>query len=131
MAAIITNRGLQVIAGRASNTSDGFLEIDTMSVDDRAVAFAAGDTQLGAPANEFDKAFDAPPTRAGQVVSHLSTFATGEANFTIRRVALHNEIPANVSGTSATLVAGIDGQSLTKTSDFSLAITVKLTYTSV
>jgi len=47
------------------------------------------------------------------------------------RVSLHNDTAANVTGSSTTLVAGIDGQSLTKTSDFTLAITVKITYTSV
>lgn len=135
MASIVVNRGLQVIGGRASNTADAFNAIQVMSVDDRAVAFVAGDTTLGTPTNEFDDAFDVTPTRSGQVISHLMTLATGEGNFgagnPIRRIALHNDVAGSVSGTSTTLVAGVDGQSLQKTSDFTLAITLKLTYTSV
>lgn len=133
MASLIVNRGLQVIGGRASNTADAFLEIDSMSVDDSATAFAAGDTALnsgGAVTNEADLDFDATPTRSSQTVSHVATFGTGAANFTIRRIALHNAAAASVSTSSTTLVAGIDGQSLAKTSDFTLAITVRITYTS-
>jgi hypothetical protein len=133
MASLIVNRGLQVIGGRASNTADAFLEIDSMSVDDSSTAFAAGDTALnsgGAVTNEADRDFDATPTRSSQTVSHTVTFGTGEANFTIRRIALHNAAAASVSTSSVTLVAGIDGQSLAKTADFTLTITVRITYTS-
>jgi hypothetical protein len=133
MASRIVNRGLQVIGGRASNTADAFVEIDSMSVDDSATAFAAGDTALnsgGAVTNEADLDFDATPTRSSQTVSHVATFGTGAANFTIRRIALHNAAAASVTTSSTTLVAGIDGQSLAKTSDFTLAITVRITYTS-
>lgn len=38
---------------------------------------------------------------------------------------------ATFTGTAATLVAGIDGQSLLKTTDFSLAITINMTLSSV
>lgn len=133
MASRIVNRGLQVIGGRASSTADAFAAIASMSVDDSTVAFAAGDTALnsgGAVTNEADLDFDATPTRSNQTVSHTATFGTGAANFTIRRIALHNAAAASVSTSSTTLVAGIDGQSLAKTSDFTLAITVSITYTS-
>jgi hypothetical protein len=134
MAKLIVDRGLQVIGGRASNTADAFLEIDSISVDDSSTAFAATDTALnsgGAVTNEADANFDSTPTRSGQVITHVATFATGVANFTIRRIALHNAAAASVTSSSTTLVAGIDGQSITKTSDFSVTITVKITYTSV
>ena len=133
MADLIVNVGLQVIGGRASNTADAFNEIDGMSVDDSTVAFAATDLALdtgGAITNEADADFDSTPTRSGQTISHVSTFGTGVANFTIRRIALHNQNAANISSGSATLVAGVDGQSIVKSSDFSLTITLKISYTS-
>lgn len=131
MASLTVNRGLQVIAGRASNTADAFAAIQVMSVDDSSTAFTATDTTLGGPTNEFDAAFDATPTRSAQTVTHVMTVPTGSGNFTIRRIALHNDTATNVTGTSITLCAGIDGQSLAKTSAFSLAITIQMTYTSV
>jgi len=104
-----------------------------MSVDDSANAFAATDTALnsgGAVTNAFDQALDSTPTRSNQTISHVMTIATGSGNFTIRRVALHDNTAANVTTSSTSLVAGIDGQSITKTADFTLAITVQITYTS-
>lgn len=105
--------------------------IQTFSIDDRNVNFAAGDTSLGGPTNVFDLGFDSTPTRSGQTVTHVATIAAGSGNFTIRRIALHNDTVANVNGTSATLVAGVDNQSLTKLSGFALKITVDITYTSL
>lgn len=132
MASITVNRGLQVIGGRASNTADAFLEIDTMAVDDKATAFLAADTNLATPTNLFAQLFDAVPARTNQTVAHIMTLATGNGNFTIRRFSLHNTTPAsNVTNTSVTLVSGIDGQSLTKTTDFTLRATINHTYTSV
>lgn len=134
MPALIVNRGLQVIGGRASATADAFGSIQAMSVDDSAGAFAAGHNNLdgaGAVGNEFDADFDATPTRSGQQISHVMTIPSGSGNFVIRRVALHNAPAASVSASSVSLVAGIDGQSITKTADFALTVTVRITYTSV
>lgn len=134
MPALIVNRGLQVIGGRASATADAFGSIQAMSVDDSAGAFAAGHNSLdgaGAVGNEFDADFDATPTRSGQQISHVMTIPSGSGNFVIRRVALHNAPAASVSASSVSLVAGIDGQSITKTADFALTVTVRITYTSV
>lgn len=134
MADLIVNRGLQVIGGRASNTADAFAEIDSMSIDDSSVAFAATDTALnsgGAVTTEADADFDSTPTRASQTITHIATFGTGVFNgATIRRIALHNAAAASVSSSSTTLVCGVDGQSLAKTADFSVTITLKITYTS-
>lgn len=134
MASRIVNRGLQVIAGRASSTADGFAAIQSMAVDDDSNAFGQTDDSLddaggGAPANVAAKNFDATPTRSAQTVTHTSTYGTGEGNFTIRRISLHNALEGSVSGTSVTLVGGIDGQSITKTSNFTLTLTVQITYT--
>lgn len=128
MAAKIVDLGLQRIADTASQTA-GFNAaryIRRMAIDDRAVAFVAGDTTLGSPGNLFSQAFDSTPTRSGLIVTHVSTIPTGSGNFTIRRVSLHDD--TTVTGSSTTLVGGIDGLGLTKTSDFSIAITVRITY---
>lgn len=135
MAAKIVDQGLQRIAVTASQVTaggppayDAARYIRTMAVDDSASAFTAGTTTLGSPSNLFDLAFDGAPTRSGLIVTHIATVPTGNGNFTIRRVSLHDDTVANVTGSSSTLVAGIDGLALTKTSDFSLAITMRITY---
>lgn len=132
MAAKIVDRGLQVLVGRASNTADSFDEIQTLSVDDSSVAFAAGDTALddgGAVSNQYDLVFDATPTRTDETTTHVATIPVGSGNFTIRRVSLHNAASGSVSTSSDTLIAGIDGQSLTKTSDFTMEFTITITLT--
>ena len=133
MASIVVNRGLQVIGRRASGITSGTPTtgtIQTMAVDDGSTAFAAAHTTLLSPTNLFDKSFDATPTISSQTVSHVMTVPAGSGNFTIRRISLHNDTTSAVTGASSRLVAGIDGQSLTKTSDFSMTITVSLSYTS-
>lgn len=141
MASRVVLQGLQRIADTASQTS-GYSSaryIRTMSWDIGTTGFAAGHTKLndsadvGATSNThyFDQAFGATPTRSAEIVSHVSTLAVGDGNFLIKRVALHDDTAANVTNSSTTLVAGVDGQSLTKTSDFTLATTLSLAYTNV
>lgn len=135
MGKLLGNRGLQVIAGRASNTADAFLEIDSMSIDDSTVAFTATDTALddgGAVANEADANFDSAPTRSAQTVTHVATFGTAVfVGSTVKRIALHNAAAASVTSASDTWVGGVDGQSLVKSADYSLVLTLKITYTSL
>jgi len=143
MAAIIVNNGLQRIGRNASAVGGGGAVgssqtvtryIMTLSVDDSAVAFAAGDTALntgGAVSNEFDMLLDSFPTISGQIVTHVATITTDNGNFTIKRIALHDDTATNVTTSSTTLCAGIDGQSLTKTSDFTITFTLKILYTSI
>lgn len=130
MAKKITDQGLQRLADTVSQTAgyNAARYIRTLAIDDSASAFTAGATTLGSPANMFDVAFDATPTRAGLVVSHVATIPTGSGNFTIKRISLHDDTVANVTGSSTTLVAGVDGHSIVKTSDFSLTLTVNITY---
>ncbi|WP_373092740.1 hypothetical protein [Zhongshania sp.] len=133
MAAKIVNRGLLRIGQQASQSTNYNVAryIRTMSVDDGTAAFAAAHTALnsgGAITNEYDQAFDATPTEASQTITHVCTIPTGQGNFTIRRIALHDDTAANVTTSSATLVAGVDGQSIGKTADFSLQITLTITY---
>lgn len=138
MASRVVDNGLQRIAVQASQVTAGTpaysatRHIQVMSWDDGTVAFAAGHTALnsgGAVTNEYDKVFDSVPTRSSQTVTHLSTIPLGSGLFTIKRIALHDDTEANVTTSSTTLVAGIDGQSLTKTADFTLAVTLSLLLT--
>lgn len=130
-----TLRNLAVVGGGAgvgaSQTVTRYLM--TMSVDDNANNFAAADTALntsrGAITTEFDKLLDALATIASQTISFTCTLATGEGNMVIRGIAWHDDTATNVTTSSATLIAGIAGQSLTKTSSFSLAITGQITAT--
>ena len=136
MASRTVSNGLNRIADSASHTAGygATRFVQTLSIDDSAVAFAAADTALntgGVVTNEFDQVLDATPTRTGQVVTHVCTIPTGSGDFTIKRIALHDDTAANVTTSSTTLVAGIDGQALTKTVDFTMAITVTLTYSNV
>lgn len=133
MASLIVNQGLQRLGDTISQTS-GYSSsryVRTMAFDDSSSALAAGTTTLGSPTNVVDQAFDSTPTRSAQTVSHVTTLATGAGNFTIRRITLHDDTAANVTGSSSTLFGGVDGQSLTKTSDFTLEATLSLAYTSV
>lgn len=129
MASLIVDRGLQILVGRLSQTADAFNELRSMAVDDGTSAFVAGDTTLGSPANLQVNDFDATPTRSAQTVTHVATYAAGEANFEVQRISLHNDDAVNVTGASTTLFGGIDGQSITKTSDFTMTITVNVTVT--
>lgn len=134
VASIVVNNGLQRIGVQASQATSGggptysaSRQIQVMAFDDNASGFAAAHTNLlsaGSIANEFDAAFDATPTRSGQTITHITTIPTGSGNFTIRRISLHDDTATNVTTTSTTLVSGVDGQSLTKTSDFTLAATL-------
>jgi hypothetical protein len=132
MASITVNQGLQMIGDRASGVAGAGAAAVSMAVDDSATAFAAGTTTLASPTNLQANAFDSTPTRSGQTVTHLMTLTTGQFNtFTVKRVSLHNVAAGSVTGTSTSLIAGIDGLSLTKQSTFSLKLTVQITYTSV
>jgi hypothetical protein len=139
MAAKIVNNGLQRIGVQASQATSGAgptynasRHIQTMCVDDNSNAFAATDADLDRAGsltitNHHDVTI-ATPTRSGQVISHVGTFASGVANFTIRRISLHDNAIGSVDASSDTLVAGIDGQTFAKTSDFSLVFTLTITY---
>lgn len=129
MSSRIVDRGCSRLITQAFQASTGTVTysvsryVQTMSVDDGTVAFAAGDSALnsgGAISNEYDAAFDAAPVSGNKTVSWSMTVPTGSGNFTIRRVANHDDTPANVSTSSASLVMGIDGQSYAKTADFAL-----------
>lgn len=138
MATLVFTNGLQRVGVQASQATSGSgptysvsRHIQTMSVDDSATAFAAGDTALntgGAVTNEFDAAFDSAATRSSQTISHVMTLGTADYNQTVKRIALHDDTAANVTTSSTTVVAGIDALSLTKASTFTLKTTFRVTY---
>lgn len=141
MASLVVNNGLQRIGVQASQATSGagptysaVRQIQVMAFDDNASAFAAAHTNLlsaGSIANEYDGAFDAAPTRTGQTITHTHTVPTGSGNFIIRRISLHDDTATNVTTSSTTLVSGVDGQSLTKTADFSLQAFLNHLHTAV
>lgn len=141
MSSLMVNQGLQRIAVNASQatgtgvTYSSSRYAQTMSIDDSSNAFAAGDTALntgGAVTNEFDQILTAATVvRTNQSVAHQTVVPTGSGNFTTRRVAVHDDTAANVTTSSTTLMGGVDGQSLTKTSDFTMTPVLTFTYTSV
>lgn len=134
MAAKVVNQGL-IRCGKQTFESTNYnaaRNVQTMSVDDSAVAIAAGDTAAnsgGAITNFFDKVFDATPTESAQTITCVMTLASGEGNFTVRRILLHDDTAANVTSSSSSLFGGIDGQSLTKTLDFTMEITITVAFT--
>jgi hypothetical protein len=137
VASLIVNTGLQAIGELASLTTPTFGQIRSMAVDNATAstsAFAATMSKLNdaAAATTFAAtSFSPTPSRASQTISHVAVFATSQANFTIGRLSLHNVANGSVSISSTTLVSGVDQQSITKTTDFTLTPTLRITYTSV
>jgi hypothetical protein len=102
--------------GTAFNNANAYL-----GVGDSSTAVAASQTDLVAATNKLRKAMDATfPSRASQVVTFKSTFATGDANWTWNEVAIFNAAAAGVM-----LCRALVASPFTKTS----ALAVTLTYT--
>lgn len=126
MASKFTDKGLQVLGDRSFGTSAA--AIQTMSIDDSSVAIGDTDDALndgGAVTNEADAA--TTPSRSGQTVSHVAAFAAGTGTMTVRRICLHNDTTTNVTTSSTTLCAGVDGQSIVKPATLGLTFTLKYT----
>lgn len=131
MASLIIDDGLELFldAGFQTTTYSSGRYGQSMTFDDSVTAFVAGDTNLGSPSNVQAVAFDATPVRTAQTAVMAGTLTTGQLNgVTIRRIAEHDTAFGSVNGSSNTLIGGVDGQGLAKTSDFSL--TAEKSYTS-
>lgn len=130
MSDVVTQQGLNRIADTASQTSgyNAARYIRTFTVDDSATALTPATTDLGSPTNVYESAFDATPTRTGQVVTHVITIPAASAAFEHKRLVLHDDTVANVTGTSNTVVAGIDGLSFVKPADVPFEYQISLTY---
>ena len=122
MASRITNQGLE----DSLDVTFGIIAadpVDAMGVSDFG-SLAAATVSIAAATNKQINALDTTPTRAGQTVTCKATFTTAQANFNITTITLHND----GAGVATGVFGGIDGQSITKNSGFSLTITVKVTY---
>lgn len=131
----VVNRGLQVTGGRTFNTADAFAAVQALGIDDATGNFEAAHTAINGTGgtartitNSFFQNFDATPTRSNQTITMVTTIPTGSGNFTIRGISLHNNTSGSCTTSSTTLFAGIAGQAITKTSSFSLAITLSVLY---
>lgn len=105
--------------GTAFNNANAYL-----GVGDSTTAAAIGQTDLQAATNKFRKAMDATyPQVSGNVVTFRSTYATGEANFSIQEQATFN---ASTAGTMLNRKVTDLG---TKTSASTLQLTMTITIT--
>ncbi len=104
--------------GTAYNNANSYI-----GVGDSSTAAAATQTDLIASTNKLRKAMAATfPSRASQIVTFQSVFATGDANY------LWNEIAAfNASSAGTMLNRALVSSPFTKTS--SLSVTASLTWT--
>ena len=121
MASLITNQGL----ADSLNNSFGIGTadpVDAMGVSNFG-SLAAGTTTIAAATSKKINAI-ATPTISSQTVTCVGVFTTGQGNFAITTITLHND----GADTSTGVYGGVDGQSITKTSDFSLTITLQITY---
>lgn len=139
MAGIIVNRGLQVAGDRVAGIGGPPAAYKAIAWDDAAGAansFLAAHTKLNDRAGAtqlFAADPDATfPSRNAQTVSYRSTIPAASFNgVTIGRVSLHNADAVAVTLASATLVAGVDQQSILKNADFALSTQIDVLYTSV
>lgn len=129
MASRIVNQGLAdsltatFRVGGGGTVGGPFDPVDAMSVSNFG-NLLAGTTDLSGAVNKQCNVLDSTPTLASQTVTCVCTFTTGQANFAITTVALHNDGADVFTG----VYGGVDNQALTKTSDFSLKITLTITY---
>lgn len=104
----------------------GGTAINSMGIGNSATAATSSDTQLGgsAPAPVLQALDTVPPTRAGLVVTCVSTFGTGVANQTWQECGLFN---GTVNGTSVMLDRIAPIGPFTKTSAVSIVLTITIT----
>lgn len=140
MAGIYLNQGLQRLGVNQSHatgtgvTYDVARYVQSMSIDDASGSFAAANTKLDDRAGysqQYDANLDATPTRTSQTIEHVMTVPTGQGNFRVRAFALHDDTGTNVTSTSTTLIAGVDGVDITKNSGVTAIYRANLVYTSV
>ena len=124
MARITVNQGLQ-----ESLDNEWGLQaldaIDAMCVSNFGT-LSSTTTTVAAATSKDANGLDAGTSRTNQTVTVTATWGTGEANFQITTVTLHRDGVGAFTG----VYGGVDGQSVTKTVDFSLKITMTDTRTS-
>lgn len=120
----LTNAGRDDIA--KALVADSFTAFSNanarIGVGDSNTAFAVGQTDLQAASNKFRKAMEATyPSRAGNVLTFRSLFATGDANFAWEEWGVFN------AGSGGTMLSRKVEALGTKTSAQSWQMTVDLT----
>jgi len=118
----VVTAGKQLLLDRLFSLAGPPGQITHMAVGDSNAAVTAGQTDLQAATNKFRKAFDSTPTRSGLVVTCVTTFATGDANFNWQELGLFN---AATAGTMFNRIAPIGP--FTKSSAVSIVVTVTIT----
>lgn len=119
---LVVTAGKNLLLDRLFALSGPPSQVTHMGVGDSATAAAVGDTDLLAATNKFRKAFDSTPTRSGLVVTCVTTFATGDANFNWQELGLFN---AASGGSMFNRIAPIGP--FTKSSAVSIVVTVTIT----
>jgi hypothetical protein len=122
----LTNAGRDILAAMllGESTTDFNNANSYLGVGDSTTAFSATHTDLQAASNKLRKAMDATyPTRAANVLTFRSTFATGDANFAWQEWGVFN---ASSAGTMFSRKVESLG---TKTSAQSWQLTATLTLT--
>jgi hypothetical protein len=125
MAKVVTDQARGVALDRYGNISGPPAALQSGSVDDSAVVFGTGTTNLGNPVNLAAAAFDSI-SRAGNVLTVTFTLGTGVANFIHKRIAVHNAAAGAVTGASNTVQYGHDQQSVQKTNTTSISYSLQL-----
>lgn len=110
MANIVTNQGLQTALDRVFDIGGPPAAMTGIGVDDGTGAFAAGTTSLDGT-NVHSKAFETTPVRTNQSVESRVLFASGDANFTHKRVGIVNSTVPDTSTPVPGLQMGLDTHS--------------------
>lgn len=123
MAKVFGNAARNALLDRWGNISGPPNPLLSMSVDDSTTALAVTTTTLSSPTNLTAVAFDSL-TRVNQTLTAVATFAAGVANYTHRRIILHNIAAGSVTGTSASFQLGHDQQTIVKNSSTAITYSV-------
>lgn len=122
---VILTTGKNLLLDRLFAASGFGGAVNSMGIGNSATAAAATDTQLlGSSPAPFFQALDSTPTRAGLVMTCVSTFGTGVANQNWQELALANAT-TNVSGTLFNRISPIGP--FNKTSAVSIVLTATIT----
>lgn len=123
---LVTTNGKGLLLDRLFALGTPPTQVNSMGVGTDATSAAAGQVQLNpsVAGSVLIQAFDALPTRAGTVVTAVSTFATGTANFQWQELGMFN---GTTNGTSIIFNRIAPVGPFTKSSAVSIVVTVQLT----
>lgn len=125
MAKFVTNLCRQVMLDRAGSINGPPGAFQSVSVDDSNTLGGVGTTTLGSPTNLAADDFDSI-SRSGQTLTVTASFDAATANFTHKRIIVHNVAAASVTGVSASVMYGHDQQSNQKNSSTAVTYSLEL-----